>query len=718
MDQKYYGSKPKYRYRALIIIAAAAAVWFTAPFAVRWASTTAHADVVPTTTLVANLAPPAVTTVPATGIGVYTTATVGNVTGRSLRVEVFNITATPAAVSLGVFVNSASVGTMTTDATGHGILNLSTNNGGTVPNIVAGDSLTVKNGTATLLGGVFGTPPTPTPTPNTSPTPTPVPPVHLWAGLAGPAIDGMTPRGLGQFDSFGTMRELKVYVSYVNLPEGTTLTVSTGSANTAAGAVGTIVLHNRSGSLVRTGAAVPAITAGTAIVVRNGTAIVLSGVFGTSPPPPTPTPTPSGSPTPTPTPHPPMPTTGFISKMTGANVVPPVTTDGRGYGLLRIVPATTATANTNIVVRVAYNHLSSVATTITINGPAATTANGPVIFTIPNNGGTSGYTDVAHFSITAEQLVQLRAGLWYFQIATTGNSSGEVRGQIRSANMRSDFDGDGRSDIAVVRTAPGAAPNAANIWYTLNSSDYTMAASVIGDPGDVNVQGDYDGDGIADIAMYTPATGVWQIRQSETGETRLVQFGAAGDTPIVGDYDGDGINDVSVFRPTTGDWYTLRSSDGSFSASHWGAKFDRPVIGDFDGDGTNDLAVFRPSDGDWYILRSSDNEMTAIHWGLNGDRPVSGDFDGDGSSDIAVYRPSLGDWYIYRSSDHQLAAYHFGTAGDLPVACEFDGDGSTDIAVFRPSDGNWYIYNSSTRSMSVYHFGIDSDRPIPSAYNP
>jgi hypothetical protein len=80
----------------------------------------------------------------------------------------------------------------------------------------------------------------------------------------------------------------------------------------------------------------------------------------------------------------------------------------------------------------------------------------------------------------------------------------------------------------------------------------------------------------------------------------------------LGDYDGDGVTDVAVFRPSNGRWYVLGRP-----AVSWGLSGDVPVPGDYDGDGVTDVAVFRPSNGRWYVLG-----MPAVSWGVSGDLPV------------------------------------------------------------------------------------------------
>ena len=76
------------------------------------------------------------------------------------------------------------------------------------------------------------------------------------------------------------------------------------------------------------------------------------------------------------------------------------------------------------------------------------------------------------------------------------------------------------------------------------------------------------------------------------------------DVPVPGDYDGDGITDIAVFRAPTGTWY-MRNSGAPAAAVVWGGAGDMPAPGDYDGDGKTDIAVFRPSTGTWYVRFAS-----------------------------------------------------------------------------------------------------------------
>ena len=93
----------------------------------------------------------------------------------------------------------------------------------------------------------------------------------------------------------------------------------------------------------------------------------------------------------------------------------------------------------------------------------------------------------------------------------------------------SDFDGDGRTDVAVYDTTTG-------IWRVLKSiSNYTMTMTVsCGGPGYAPIRGDYDGDGTADLALYSQASGDWYVLLSGTGftSTLVKNWGGVGYTPI------------------------------------------------------------------------------------------------------------------------------------------------------------------------------------------
>ncbi|HMS40480.1 MAG TPA: VCBS repeat-containing protein, partial [Pyrinomonadaceae bacterium] len=94
---------------------------------------------------------------------------------------------------------------------------------------------------------------------------------------------------------------------------------------------------------------------------------------------------------------------------------------------------------------------------------------------------------------------------------------------------------------------------------------------------------------------------------------------------VQGDYTGDGKADVAFFRPSSSEWFVLRSEDFSFYAFPFGTSTDIPAPGDYDGDGRFDATVFRPSNSTWYSNRTTAGILIQ-QFGIAGDKPVPSAF--------------------------------------------------------------------------------------------
>ena len=184
---------------------------------------------------------------------------------------------------------------------------------------------------------------------------------------------------------------------------------------------------------------------------------------------------------------------------------------------------------------------------------------------------------------------------------------------------------------------------------------------------------DFEGHGAADIAVYTPASGNWDILANSNQPIPTIQFGNSSAIPVPADYDGDGKEDIADYVPSEGNWYISQSSDGAQKKINWGWSKAIPVPADYDGDGKTDLAVYVPSEGNWYIsLSGSNGALMKQNWGWSKAIPVPADYDGDGKTDLAVYVPSEGNWYISQTgSNGALWKQNWGWAKAVPVMPQF-----------------------------------------------
>ncbi len=224
-----------------------------------------------------------------------------------------------------------------------------------------------------------------------------------------------------------------------------------------------------------------------------------------------------------------------------------------------------------------------------------------------------------------------------------------------------DFDGDGFVDRAFWNPQTG-------VWrYYPSYNNFTNSQVTMqlgsGALGDVPVPNDYDGDGKTDIAVYRKSDGTWWINGSRGTSISGFRFGLPEDKPVPADYDGDGRADIAVYRPSTGEWHLWLSQTSQYSVIRFGIGEDKPVPADYDGDGKADIAVYRPSTRVWYVFNSSNSSIFIVQYGLSTDIPVPGDYDGDGKANITVYRDGV--WYVLRS-DYSTSVMFWGLANDVP----------------------------------------------------
>lgn len=293
-----------------------------------------------------------------------------------------------------------------------------------------------------------------------------------------------------------------------------------------------------------------------------------------------------------------------------------------------------------------------------------------------------------------------------------------------------DFNGDGKSDYAVIRNT-GGGPGGQLSWLTHLNGGTDLPVQPWGLQGDEFVPADYDGDGKTDIAVWRPGTpfnAYFYILQSNTNTLRTDQFGQSTDDPsVIGDYDGDGKVDPAVYRPgvSAGEhsfwWYRSSLTNLITLGAEWGQTGDFPAPGDYDGDGKFDFVVQRNNGGGqagFHFKYSGGGANNAFVFGTPNDVIVPGFYDADCKTDIAVFRGSGGliGWYIRNSTDGSTTNLFWGnSATDFPVQGDYDGDGLIDQAVWRPDadpSQNFFYVHSSGAGNFAFEWGQNGDYPV------
>ena len=159
-----------------------------------------------------------------------------------------------------------------------------------------------------------------------------------------------------------------------------------------------------------------------------------------------------------------------------------------------------------------------------------------------------------------------------------------------------DYDGDNKDDIAVwhpatarwyVSFSSGTVP----LWFKNLASQSAGCAgasycAVFGWSEVVPVPEDYDGDGKTDLAVWHPLTGAWYIVRSQLGYY-TINYGWYAATAVPADYSGDGLADIAVYAAdrltNSADWaivgrnYQEFGYPGAFPVSNRSLRLPLPA---------------------------------------------------------------------------------------------------------------------------------------------
>ncbi|ONH59900.1 hypothetical protein CcI49_14360 [Frankia sp. CcI49] len=276
-------------------------------------------------------------------------------------------------------------------------------------------------------------------------------------------------------------------------------------------------------------------------------------------------------------------------------------------------------------------------------------------------GGTTDGADVALSTVLPAQWSSLTT------FGAREHWADAVRDNGADVTLVADADGDGRDDLVTI-TMRGSNTGAVRVMLSTGSSfvdapgwlDSLPAGQLltVDDPAAVPAVGDFNGDGLADVAAFvTAGSEAGTIRfalSTATGFDSVQAVASAFPTgtkaaPEVGDVNGDGMDDLVVFtRGIAADVYVSLSTGYGFDpATLWQDSFaagsEYPAIGDFNGDGRDDIVSFTHSSAaDVYVALSTGSGFAGStkwqdYFALESEYPGVGDANGDGRDDVLAY---------------------------------------------------------------------------------
>ncbi len=235
-----------------------------------------------------------------------------------------------------------------------------------------------------------------------------------------------------------------------------------------------------------------------------------------------------------------------------------------------------------------------------------------------------------------DEVVIYKDGYWMIDL--NGNGQWDIDdlmarlGDHHDRPVVGDWDGDGKDDIGIYGPEWEGDAEAIDVEPGLPDPDNDPLTR----PKNIPPQ------------MFDAAEGARAMRLSSFGSSRIdvidhvFGYGEENDVPVTGDWNGDSIRSIGMF--SDGRWQIDLNGDGRFDYDDaeftFGRAGDIPLVGDFNGDGIEEVAVYR--NGTWIIDSNGNQQRDAadqvFEMGGRGDLPVVGDWDGDGIDEPALYR--------------------------------------------------------------------------------
>jgi RHS repeat-associated protein len=262
--------------------------------------------------------------------------------------------------------------------------------------------------------------------------------------------------------------------------------------------------------------------------------------------------------------------------------------------------------------------------------------------------------------------------------ANSVSNSGLLQGDTIAAG---DFNGDGLTDIAAI--APSGCGSSNWIYTGANPTTGGLSANV----------------GIFTASSMTATYTYWNTSHSPVNYSGAACFSNFDAGILVGDFDGDGFDDVlSVQKNASSNFFSsvlMNNKTGALNQVNLNtSQQSLAVLGDFDGDGRAD--GFSPTSlttGHAYI--GAGDGTFAADGGESGAGTTTaltyGDFDGDGCTDVLGQATSGTSKIFYFCQPAAATATISNFSANFIVAGDFNGDGKTDILVVTSTNAKIYL---------------------------
>ncbi|MBN2160742.1 MAG: hypothetical protein JW807_15235 [Spirochaetes bacterium] len=252
-------------------------------------------------------------------------------------------------------------------------------------------------------------------------------------------------------------------------------------------------------------------------------------------------------------------------------------------------------------------------------------------------------------------------------------------------------------------TRPAFEYREAEHYFLWQNAANPFAGDAGEEPDDVRYfEGDFNGDGLSDMAFFNPETGEWKAAEAIPsgvegagggyaakiygrrfrgyGGGRICWFKGG----ATGDYNGDGRSDIPFYLPETRELWVAEHNGICFDFrvyGKYGAGLDPAACewftGDFDGNALSDVLLFHEPAGRWTFMKNGGGSFEFIDLPRHFKNLFRDDYDPDSSLNSDA-TSDTGPQGRHRERVHFICG-------------DYNGDGRTDVSLYDSRSGAWLV---------------------------